>query len=498
MSIRKSMENAIATGDWENFLALNEKHPRLLPELRIGRNDWTTPLHEACRHRPSEEALAGLIRSNPDALRRRDGKGRTPLHVLVTEGNAEVAASAAKVLLESRPEVTLEVDAAGEPPLHAFLKRAMDRDVEDDDGTLDLARAFAKFCPPSLLARDSDGAMPIHLACESSPRLATALVQLCPASCLLTDSYGCTPLHCAVDCDATNAEDVLKLVSLLLRTRPTAAFVTNFDGDTPLHRLCLVDAPFNTGAAALLLKSCPLSASIINRDGHTALSLLYKEYAPLVRGAVLSLRNNGSGSMERPSSTMESLHEFWEAASLLVHKCREPRRHQLHAFLSEHGCPPMVLGLATVMHRSQAKEKDSSGNLPLHIACRTTRAELEERAKMYLKKGEIPVGMMELDLVMELIAIHPEGAKVKDGLGRLPLNILLSSGETSARVISGVVDANPDALHSHPIGKRAFPFALRQHGRDGRLNTIFQLVRGMPELFMGEQNPPAMKKRKTE
>ena len=105
---------------------------------------------------------------------------------------------------------------------------------------------------------------------------------------------------------------------------------------------------------------------------------------------------------------------FWRRLQVLLQLLTP---HVVHA-LARTACPREVALLAMGLHPNEVLERDSSGNLPLHLACRYEGAET----------------------VMECLF---DQASILDTDGRLPLHIALTSGKTWHHGIASLWNACP-------------------------------------------------------
>jgi len=246
-----------------------------------------------------------------------------------------------------------------------------------------------------------------------------------------------------------------------------------------------------------------------------------------------TLGNDTDSPLKFPVSSC--LHRFWR---LLLLELRAPwvfghsssfssggeLPREVHAVVSAQ-CPVPVVGLAAHLHPGQLSEENEAGDLPLHIACRQRSASY---ATTYHRKGDRQpqerrgsahphphkrsrcTRSPELQeysptTIDVLVAAHPEAATIPAGDGSMPLHMALAAGNTWRRGgIMSLHNAAPYVLGRRDANSGMFPFmqAACDDGDDpvvadpddetsesrdlDRVETIFQLLRALPEVLAGE------------
>ena len=214
---------------------------------------------------------------------------------------------------------------------------------------------------------------------------------------------------------------------------------------------------------------------------------------------------------------------------------------EVHAVVSAR-CPVPVVGLAAHLHPGQLGEENEAGDLPLHIACRQRSPSY---ATTYHRRGEDPcwaqqktkerrgsastrhqnkrsrfcIRQLETQehsptTIDVLVTAHPEAAAFparRDG--RLPLNSALAAGNNWRRGgVMSLHNAAPYVLGRRDGRTGLFPFMIaacasrdaEASGNEGfvgsandqqasvrrdldRVETIFQLLRALPEVLSGDE-----------
>lgn len=231
-----------------------------------------------------------------------------------------------------------------------------------------------------------------------------------------------------------------------------------------------------------------------------------------------------------------SLHRFWR---LLLLELRAPwvfghssslfsggeLPREVHAVISAQ-CPVPVVGLAAHLHPSQLREENGAGDLPLHIACRQRSASY---ATTYNRKGEEQQTERSVSVschqnkrsrciqkqqtqehspttIDVLVTAFPEAASIPARDGSMPLNMALAAGNTWRQGgVMSLHNAAPYVLGQRDVNTGLFPFmqAACANSEDqtfeysddeasgarelDRVETIFHLLRALPEVLAGEE-----------
>mmetsp|Transcript_31048 Transcript_31048/g.90833 ORF Transcript_31048/g.90833 Transcript_31048/m.90833 type:complete len:499 (-) Transcript_31048:141-1637(-) len=252
-----------------------------------------------------------------------------------------------------------------------------------------------------------------------------------------------------------------------------------------------------------------------------------------------SIQDDGRDAPPRlPLSS--SMHRFWR---LLLLELRAPwvfghsssfftgseLPREVHAVVSAQ-CPVPVVGLAAHLHPSQLSEENEAGDLPLHIACRQLSPSY---ATTYHRKGEDRQKerrgsaschhqnkrsrcIRELETqehspttIDVIVTAHPEAAAIPAKDGSLPLNMALAAGNTWRQGgIMSLQNAAPYMLGQRDARTGLFSFMIAacaggggcddqidddsdkeasEHRDLDRVETVFQLLRALPEVLSGKE-----------
>ena len=241
-----------------------------------------------------------------------------------------------------------------------------------------------------------------------------------------------------------------------------------------------------------------------------------------------------------------SMHRFWR---LLLLELRAPwvfghsssfctgseLPREVHAVVAAQ-CPVPVVGLAAHLHPRQLGEEDEDGDLPLHIACRqrspsyaTTyhrrgedhcwQQQKERRGSASRHQNKRSRYIRELETQEHsptttdvLVTAHPEAAAVPAKDGSLPLNMALAAGNTWRQGgVMSLHNAAPYVLGQRDGKTGLFPFMIAACAPEGeasdnegfvgsandkqasvrrdldRVETIFRLLRALPEVLSGDE-----------
>ena len=349
------------------------------------------------------------------------------------------------------------------------------------------------------LARDKFGGMnPLHYTLKkyvSDPPLQFVrdLIHTYPDAAKEQDVVGNLPLHYA--CDAMVSKEILRAV---IRAYPEAATVQNFKGEVPLH---LCDRMFNAKEIAEL---CPESISITDNKGNSPMFPFCYICITAVRPNPLAVNDIVNCDTvfireENPLSAI-SLLEITRTLETLVTATAHRTLPAVHAALRHTGCPLRLCAILIFMYPQQACIVDAFGNYPLHLAAKLMRRHAwSERVKTNARYGvELNStcrrrhGRYE-DFVEYIVAVlttfFPEAARKQDAAGLLPIELLSSAGASWKSGVSPVLNAYPGAIHDLDIDNRLMPRMLSKVGRDCRLSTMYEIVRGMPDEFKFAKAP---------
>lgn len=227
-----------------------------------GSDDFlTTPVHKVAATNPManvseiEEARL-VINNNLGALNAQDSMGRTPLHIAVEKGFANVC----RYLLHKGAEMSIR-DANGNTPIHVAAAAG--------DAAADIAALLLSVSPKSLVnVKNNLQETPLHAALGSGKESAVVAQRLIEAGADLTlrDAGGRPPVHVAVE------KAPAKTVAALLKIVPKQDVrAKDSCGNTVLHVLA---ARGGDEALAKLVCTCSKAArcdfAARNKSGRTA------------------------------------------------------------------------------------------------------------------------------------------------------------------------------------------------------------------------------------
>jgi ankyrin repeat protein len=209
---------------------------------------WT-PLHCAC-HYGYMEVVIELV-SAGEHIRVVNNNGKYPIDTALRG----VKYGVFKYLLQ---ELYASIsDHDGRLPIHALLEDLStdetsirevlehDYDAFDTDAILEIIAFLVDQDPESLIARNQDGQLPLHVACATLTDLDIIefLVEQSPESLLVPRTTdGAYPLHVALERGASSDTEVIEM--LLERHDPVTMMLRNNVGETPLHATCRCGVPF--------------------------------------------------------------------------------------------------------------------------------------------------------------------------------------------------------------------------------------------------------------
>ena len=227
--------------------------------------------------------------------------------------------------------------------------------------TVKIVKYLTEHCDPTV--RNSNGELPLHLACAYKPLEVMKLVSNCDVNAK-TSHTGNTPLHIA--CKRGSAE----IVKYLVEERRCDTTVRNGNGELPLHIACT----HKSLVVVKLVSKCDLNAKT-HHTGNTPLHIACErrnietvKYLVEERHCDTTVRN---GNGELPLH-IACTHKSLEVVKL-VSKC------DLNAKTHHTGNTPLHIAcerrnIETVKYLVEERHCDTTvrngnGELPLHIAC---------------------------------------------------------------------------------------------------------------------------------
>lgn len=279
-------------------------------------------------------------------------------------------------LVEKDPESLLERNGEGELPLHIALS-------EGSHYIEQLLRILLRGRPESALVAGKDGELPLPKAIKAGDHLrANLLIKLAPKCCRVVDARGRTPMHIA----ASESKD--SLAGLLIKTWPKALLHRDTRGYLPLH-----------GATAHFYRDSSLPT----------VEMMLNKYPETIRAAT-----EEKGRL--PLHLAVTGREFWESLVQLL-LCKGPEA---------------------------LKVKDAGGNLPLFLAVqnRNDLVFLDCNASSWGGRRDWTA------MVRCLVEPWPESLRVRDAAGNLLLFRAAENLNAPLDLIYYLVKATPDLVHN--------------------------------------------------
>ena len=406
------------------FRLLHESYP---PGMTAEDGDGDTPLIIMVKYgRTAPGALRYVMESNPDGL---EGSGsgvgavrggRSALHATLSgPGHSDTPAVASMILL-LRPDLARFPDPrTGRLPLHL----ALDQCCVDTSVVVDLLNVH----PEASTVRDGGGDLPLHHACregvEDAEAVMGALLDAHPESPAEADKDGALPLHLSLgarrgrflDPASSDGDGMITPVDattlLLLDRYPESSSRT--------------DPRKGGGGGAAGGGMLPLHAAVQNHRPPIVVRRLMEAHPAALTEPVSGDGNGAGGGV----------------------------LHELAAAREEYD-PDVAASVASALlgsHPEGAEMRDGRGRLPLHVVASPTdrrrpghgrrRGEAVETKKRKKKNGNNNNGGGNSTILMELLRAHPEGARVADWDGYLPLHHACASHDVDA--VSALLDAYP-------------------------------------------------------
>lgn len=415
------------------------------------------------------DSIESRCRSNPHDIQWRDERGYTALHRLACHhgmGNSgRRAATVASHLFEAAETVNFggrgcgafalasdQENRARWSPLHMLCKHG-----GYSDGYVDFVGAL-------LLLKRENGEEE-----ESKERI----MQAAAFVSRLVDRQGRNVLHHL--CDSLVAPPNDGTVHALLLTDPSLILCRDKRGATPLDIMVQRQSISTSGNADYLDRNVHLFKLILAATVHVL------NAAPLL-----------PGPQSVPSSGPMMRRNLVHCAVRLPISFIHPKGGKILSYLLEVENPRFV------------KELDEEGNLPLHV--------------MASRRHESSIMCEHADNVTEeegmyraLLDSYPDAASMKNRRGCYPLELAIQSKKTWRGGVRTLLHANPSALQSMEVDCRLYPQILEMSSTCGsknvkarvsmgldtvlevsvRLRTVFELLRGKPELVRYAPLPEA-------
>lgn len=242
----------------------------------------------------------------------------------------------------------------------------------------------------------------------------------------------------------------LDIIEAILFAAPELARMGNDKGELPLHWAVRLSLPMQV--FALLLVANSKSGLVKDRDGFMPLMLLWDRYRK-TRVDVYWIYGR-----EMVFSFSE-----WKLMMMMVEAYTtdsDVNNFPLHAIV-QCPCDLSFLKFSIEMCYHEIRQKDSKGNLPLHLAACSSP--------------------LNADLLTIILDAYPDGAFATDGKDNLPLHLAIASGGQWHEGVNIIFAANPRAITCRDLQQYLYPFMLAATRENAPLCTIYELLRGNPE-----------------
>uniref|UniRef100_A0A7S4A948 Uncharacterized protein n=1 Tax=Pseudo-nitzschia australis TaxID=44445 RepID=A0A7S4A948_9STRA len=318
------------------------------------------------------------------------------------------------------------------------------------------------------------GELPLHVACShrASAEVIRELTRADPITAIVRDGAGFSPLHILCDrgCSTSSLEVLLGVLSESVGGAATVTMEDCVFGRTPLHIL-------NQRKNLTVFTSCVDSLRALRRKQRDA--NLYGQWSESDREKLTTHMNDAKEM------------EFWCKARLLI-LAEHASRHRatsettclsldgrnnhsiIRACLGVKDCPLSLLEYALLVYSEELSVKNGNGDLPLHLACGSSK-ELNEKER----------------IVAEVLSANPEAAKVSNENGKFPLEIYLTGSCSSSELpcwsetLQSLMLSYPLALETLDFDPRLYPILLSRMGCCAKARSdMFDLLRGDCALFV--------------
>ena len=379
------------------------------------------PLHIACRLGCLLEVMKLLGDCDVD---HQDIDGNTPLHLACQRHDVITA----RFLMKERHCSNAIVNNKGELPLHHACRHQYGAFIIQD---------VSAGCDVN--SQDNSGNTPLHLACDNciteSVRHVRHLVNERRCDINVVNNEGELPLHFA--CKHQNGAGIVRLVSVGCDIN-----IQDKAGNTPLHIACLNCA--TDSIKYLAEKKC--SSDVINNKGELPLHLACSHCFSVEAIELVSI---GCDVNRQDNVGNTPLHLACRSSSADVVKLLiKDRNCTVNDVVNDKGELPLHLAcsrcfsveaIELVSIGCDVNRQDNVGNTPLHLACRSSSADV---VKLLIKdrnctvndvvsdKGELPLHLAcNSDFSIDEIKLVSVDCDVnrQDNAGNTPLHLACSS-----------------------------------------------------------------------
>jgi ankyrin repeat protein len=393
-----------------------------LPETECDMHDWAAALCAA--------------KDFPDALMQTDKYfGRTPLAWALDK---QIPGAVVSALIELGPQAAAVTDKWGQAALHLGLRRGVDTSVA-------LALIDAEPAMVSLL-RTGDRCWPLHIAAaqQASVQTIRRLLAVAPTAVSARDKLRRMPLHYAVDNESPRAD----VVTALLVANSAAASIKDGRGDAPLHiaaRRCI-----DPEVITALLAIDPSIGSELDSKRSTALHHAVRKAAPL--SVVHCLLTNAPG-----------------AVSVQDHAGNCP----LTVALTNAAPTAVVLALLRASSGAAGDVDRNDGSTCMHRA-------VENNASV-----DVIFALAEADIVVQVVNSSPPVIRVRNKLGRTPLQRAIEL-DKSPDFVTALLESDRSVVVAQDDTGRTILHDAASHGSSADILSV--LIDSSPSVAVITDN----------
>jgi len=340
--------------------------------------------------------------------------------------------------------------------------------------------------PHEAIWSDRCGNTALHLACRKKPNknVILSLIRACHTTLSMKTVDGMTPLHFAAYCGASY--DVVKI---LVNANRQVVSYSDRRGRTPLQCACIGRKTSDTNNIIKeLLQISPDLCSYVDNNGRSPLFLVLDDYADAIEEQMHIMTRNTNPD-ENQLNTMDELSnkitadqlydldERWVTVTLLLKAAYKETAYGstpntlpfrlVHACIGAHICPMRFIFLVLNLWPEQLKQKDSDGNLPLHIAA------FSKSKRKHCR----------FNTLTKVLSMCPEAARIPDQNGALPLKLALQSRKGWNDGVKELFEAYPEALATLDMEFQYYPEITALAGKSYSLNTLYQIISSKPEVL---------------
>jgi len=449
--------------------------------------DGGLPIHYASwggGRRPDDVAtvMRLLVEAYPDGLRVADRDGDVPLGIMVKYGRTSIEAFryVLGVDTEALDEVVIggssqtshasdsgsntTVPSSGDTLLHSAVT------MSPHSMTEDMIRAILDVRPTLAKIANGRGQLPLHSALDhygATESIVTMLLEAYPEAVKEKDEMGeRLPLHYACKEGVAHAG----VVELLIEAYPDGLLVSDASNALPLH-LALKASP--RGGVSTKAKGVK-SPRVVDQVAHTVLTTRPDLASVTDPDSTLLPLHIAITKIKPPFLVKEILNAYPDAAKELVGE-GDKKVSALHvlATVRDQYLPEEVNEIASALLDVKpecAKLKDGMGRLPLHAA--SDEAEKVRKRTERTKKKSKKTSITSSDVLLQtLLQAYPEAVQERDNGGKLPLHYSVAALDAATTI--KLLDSYQDAAKSQD--------QLPLHIACGSLRSPYEQYEGDPE-----------------